>query len=207
MLMSYVLTGLASYTTLNVAHPVSMATEAIPSTRWLSPFVNVGAVVGLASVVLVLILGQSRIFYAMGKDGMIPAFFCDVHPRFRTPWKGTLITGIFAAILAGTLPLDILGELVSIGTLLAFVIVCFGVMVLRVRRPKIQRPFRTPLVWIVAPLGIIMCGAMMGWLPIDTWLRLVVWTIIGVAIFFLYSMHHARPPRFVLRDAATAAVE
>jgi len=207
MLMSYVLTGLASYTTLNVAHPVSMATESIPSTRWLSPFVNVGAVVGLASVVLVLILGQSRIFYAMGKDGMIPGLFCDVHRRFRTPWKGTLITGIFAAILAGALPLDILGELVSIGTLLAFVIVCFGVMVLRVRRPNVLRPFRTPLVWIVAPLGIVMCGAMMAWLPLDTWLRLVVWTIIGVVIYFAYSAHNARPPRFVLRDAAPAAAE
>jgi APA family basic amino acid/polyamine antiporter len=207
MLMSYVLTGLASYTALNVAHPVSMATESISSTRWLSPFVNVGAVVGLASVVLVLILGQSRIFYAMGKDGMVPGLFCDVHPRFRTPWKGTVITGIFAAILAGTLPLDILGELVSIGTLLAFVIVCFGVMVLRTRRPNVRRPFRTPLVWIVAPLGIVMCGAMMAWLPLDTWLRLLVWTIIGVVIYLAYSAHHARPPRFVLRDAVPAAAE
>jgi APA family basic amino acid/polyamine antiporter len=202
MLMSYVLTGLASYTTLNVAHPVSMATEALPSTRWLSPFVNVGAIVGLASVVLVLILGQSRIFYAMAKDGMIPPLFSDVHPRFRTPWKGTLITGIFAACLAGFLPLDILGELVSIGTLLAFVIVCLGVMILRIRRPNVGRPFRTPLVWVVAPLGIIMCSAMMAWLPMDTWLRLLVWTIIGVIIFFAYSVRHARPPRFVLKDAA-----
>src|ERR1043165_582828 len=201
MLMSYVLTGLASYTTLNVAHPVSMATESIPATRWLSPFVNVGAVVGLASVVLVLILGQSRIFYAMGKDGMIPGLFCDVPPRFRTPWKGTLITGFFAALLAGALPLDILGELVSIGTLLAFVIVCFGVMVLRIRRPRAMRPFRTPLVWIVAPLGIIMCGAMMSWLPADTWLRLVAWTVIGIVIFAIFGMHHAKAPRWAIVDA------
>jgi APA family basic amino acid/polyamine antiporter len=201
MLMSYVLTGLASYTTLNVAHPVSMAVEAIPVTTWLAPYVNVGAVVGLASVVLVLIMGQSRIFYAMGKDGMIPPMFCDVHPRFRTPWKGTLVTGFFAALLAGALPLDILGELVSIGTLLAFVIVCLGVMVLRVRRPNVKRPFRAPLVWLVAPLGMIMCGAMMYWLPFDTWLRLGVWTVIGVIIFFAYSLRHARPPRWNLEDA------
>jgi APA family basic amino acid/polyamine antiporter len=205
MLMSYVLTGLASYTTLNVAHPVSMAVEALPQTRWLAPIVNVGAIVGLASVVLVLILGQSRIFYAMGKDGMIPQLFCDVHPKFRTPWKGTLITGIFAALLAGALPLDILGELVSIGTLLAFVIVCLGVMVLRVTRPKVKRPFRTPLVWAVAPLGMIMCLAMMNWLPFDTKLRLVVWTIIGVVIFFAYSIRHTKPPRWKLEDAPAAA--
>ncbi len=205
MLMSYVLTGLANYTTLNVAHPVSMATESLPATRWLSPYVNVGAIVGLASVVLVLILGQSRIFYAMSKDGMIPPMFSDVHPRFRTPWKGTLVTGIFAALLAGFLPLDILGELVSIGTLLAFVIVCVGVMILRSRRPLVHRPFRTPLVYVVAPLGIIMCGAMMSWLPVDTWLRLVAWTVIGLVIYFAYSVRNARPPRFELRDAPVAA--
>jgi basic amino acid/polyamine antiporter, APA family len=201
MLMSYVLTGLASYTTLNVDHPVSQAAEALDSTRWLAPFINVGAIVGLASVVLVLILGQSRIFYAMGKDGMIPPMFCDVHPRFRTPWKGTLVTGFFAALLAGALPLDILGELVSIGTLLAFVIVCLGVMILRVSRPRLARPFRAPLVWAVAPLGMIMCGAMMYWLPFDTWLRLGVWTIVGIVIFFVYSVWHAKPPRWNLVDA------
>jgi APA family basic amino acid/polyamine antiporter len=202
MLMSYVLTGLASYTTLNVAHPVSMAVEAIADTKWLAPIVNVGAIVGLASVVLVLILGQSRIFYAMGKDGMIGGMFCDVHPRFRTPWKGTLVTGVFAMLLAGALPLDILGELVSIGTLLAFVIVCFGVMVMRVRRPNARRPFRTPLVWLVAPLGIVMCGAMMAWLPMDTWIRLGVWTAIGIVIFFGYSVWRAKPARFTIEDAA-----
>jgi APA family basic amino acid/polyamine antiporter len=201
MLMSYVLTGLASYTTLNVAHPVSMAAESLPTTAWLAPYINVGAIAGLASVVLVLILGQSRIFYAMGKDGMIGQMFCDVHPRFRTPWKGTLVTGFCAALLAGFLPLDILGELVSIGTLLAFVIVCLGVMILRMRRPKVKRPFRTPLVYLVAPLGIIMCSAMMAWLPLDTWLRLVVWTVIGLVIYFAYSIRHAKPPRFKLEDA------
>ncbi len=151
MLMSWVLTGIAPYTTLNVAHPVSQAVEAIPATQWLAPYVNVGAIVGLASVVLVLLLGQSRIFYAMAKDGMIPPMFAEIHPRFKTPWRGSLITGAFCALLAGVLPLDILGELVSIGTLAAFVIVCAGVMVLRVQRPKVKRPFRTPLVWIVAP--------------------------------------------------------
>jgi basic amino acid/polyamine antiporter, APA family len=201
MLMSWVVTGIAPYATLNVAHPVSQAIEAIPQTSWLAPYVNVGAVVGLASVVLVLLLGQSRIFYAMAKDGMIPPLFADIHPRFKTPWRGSLITGAFCALGAGVLPLDVLGELVSIGTLLAFVIVCVGVMVLRVARPKVKRPFRAPLIWIVGPLGIFMCLFMMAFLPIDTWIRLGVWTVIGLLIYAAYSSRHAKPPRFKLEDA------
>ncbi|HUJ45708.1 MAG TPA: amino acid permease [Rhizomicrobium sp.] len=207
MLMSWVLTGIAPYATLNVAHPVSQAVEALPATAWLAPFVNVGAIVGLASVVLVLLLGQSRIFYAMAKDGMIPGTFCDIHPKFRTPWRGSLITGAFCALGAGVLPLDILGELVSIGTLAAFVIVCAGIMVLRVRRPNVKRPFRTPLVWIVAPLGIGMCLFMMVFLPLDTWIRLGVWTAIGLVIYAIYSVRHVKPPRFVLKDAVPQAAE
>jgi APA family basic amino acid/polyamine antiporter len=198
MLMSWVVTGIAAYPTLNVAHPVSQAVESIPSTAWLAPFVNVGAIVGLASVVLVLLLGQSRIFYAMAKDGMIPNLFCDIHPRFRTPWRGSIITGAFCALGAGVLPLDILGELVSIGTLAAFVIVCAGIMILRVRVPNARRPFRTPVVWIVAPLGIAMCLFMMAFLPLDTWIRLGVWTVIGLAIYAVYSVRHAKPPRYVI---------
>jgi APA family basic amino acid/polyamine antiporter len=205
MLMSWVVTGIAPYQTLNVAHPVSQAVEAIPDTAWLAPYVNVGAVVGLASVVLVLLLGQSRIFYAMAKDGMIPPVFCEIHPRFKTPWRGSLITGSFCALGAGVLPLDILGELVSIGTLLAFVIVCAGVMILRVQRPHVKRPFRAPLIWVVGPLGIFMCGFMMVFLPLDTWLRLAGWTVIGLIIYGLYSARHARPPRWKLEDASNTA--
>ena len=207
MLMSWVLTGIAPYQSLNVAHPVSQAVEALPSTQWLAPYVNVGAIVGLASVVLVLLLGQSRIFYAMSKDGMIPKLFSEVHPRFRTPWRGSLIIGFFCALLAGLLPLHILGELVSIGTLAAFVIVCFGVMVLRVRRPNVKRPFRTPAVWIVAPLGIVMCVFMMVFLPLDTWLRLAVWTLIGLIVYAIYSRRHALPPRWKLEDAKPQPAE
>jgi APA family basic amino acid/polyamine antiporter len=200
ILMSYVVTGLAPYSTLNVAHPVSMAVESIPETLWLSPIVNLGAIVGLASVVLVLILGQTRIFFAMSHDGMIPPLFGRVHPKYRTPYLGTLVTGGFAALLAGLLPLDILGELVSIGTLAAFVIVCAGIMVLRIQKPRAARPFRTPFVWVVAPLGIAMCLFMMVFLPGDTWLRLVVWTIIGLLIYYFYSSRHARASRFVIAD-------
>ncbi len=205
MLMSWVLTGIAPYSTLNVAHPVSMAVEQLPATAWLAPIVNVGAIVGLASVVLVLLLGQSRIFYAMSRDGLFFKVFSDIHPRFRTPASGTVATGIFAALMAGLLPLDILGELVSIGTLLAFVIVCVGVMIMRVRKPNAVRPFRTPFVWIVAPLGIGMCAFMMVFLPGDTWLRLVVWTIIGLAIYLAYGMRHAKPPKWTIADGPAAA--
>ena len=199
MLMSYVLTGIAPYSTLNVAHPVSAALEALPDTRWLAPYVNIGAIVGLSSVVLVLLLGQTRIFYAMSRDGLIPDAFAEIHPRFATPWKGTIITGAACAAMAGFLPLDILGELVSIGTLAAFVIVCAGVMVLRVKAPGAKRPFRTPLVWITAPLGIAMCLFMMVFLPLDTWLRLAGWTLIGLAIYRFYSIRHARPPRISIQ--------
>jgi APA family basic amino acid/polyamine antiporter len=202
MLMSYVLTGLARYTTLNVPHPVSMAVESIPATAWLAPYVNVAAVMGLASVVLVLLLAQSRIFYTMAKDGMIPSLFAAIHPKFKTPWKGSIITGAASCVLTGLLPLDVLGELVSIGTLLAFVIVCLGVLVLRITKPNAIRPFRTPFVWLVAPAGMAVCGAMMYWLPPDTWARLGVWTLIGVVIYFGYSIRHAVPVRWHIREAA-----
>jgi APA family basic amino acid/polyamine antiporter len=187
MLMSFVLTGITSYKTLNVAHPVSLALEASPSTLWLAPLVNVGAIVGLASVVLVMLFGQSRIFFAMARDRQISPLFARVHPRFGTPVYGTLITGGVAGLAAGVVPLDILGELISIGVLAAFVVVCLGVMVLRRTRPDTHRPFRTPGVWFVAPAGVAVCLFMMACLPGDTWLRLVVWTAIGAVIYACYG--------------------
>jgi APA family basic amino acid/polyamine antiporter len=202
ILMAYVLTGIADYRTLNVPHPVSMALEQSASLKWLAPFVSVGAIVGLASVVLVFLLGQSRIFYAMAKDGLFFKVFGEVHPRFKTPWKGQLITGAFAVLLAGALPIDILNPLVSIGTLLAFVVVCIGTMILRVKRPKAIRPFRTPYLWIVAPIGIFMCVLMMAFLPKETWERLVVWTAIGVVIYFAYGIRQvAGAQRWHITDA------
>ena len=199
ILMSLTMTGLAPYLALNVPHPVFVAIDnGGPALAWLGPVVNVGAVVGLASVVLVLLLGQSRIFYAMSRDGLIPALYSQVHPRFRTPWLGTAITGGFAALLAGIVPLGILGELVSIGTLAAFAIVCVGILVLRVKAPDAVRPFRAPLIWLVAPLGIAMCLFMMAFLPLDTWLRLLVWTALGFAIYFGYGARHAKPSQWNL---------
>jgi len=137
-------------------------------------------------------LAQARIFLAMAHHGLLPAAFGKIHPTHRTPYVATLITGIFAATVGGLLPVDILGELVSIGTLIAFVVVCIGVLVLRKTRPDLKRPFRVQPIWLVAPLGVAMCLLMMVFLPLSTWLRLVVWTAIGVVIYFTYGYKHSR---------------
>jgi APA family basic amino acid/polyamine antiporter len=200
MLMSFVITGLAPYQTLNVPNPVSVAVaNAGDALAWLVPLVNIGATVGLGTVVLVLLLGQSRIFYAMSRDGLFFPIFARVHPKFRTPWLGTIIIGVFAGVAAGILPLDILGELVSIGTLAAFVIVCIGVLVLRSTAPNATRPFRTPLVPWVPLGGVLVCGAMMYWLPTDTWLRFVIWLFIGLVIYGAYGMRRAKTPRWSVK--------
>ena len=193
ILMALVMTGLANYTELNVPHPVFVAIEkAGPSLAWLGFFVNIGAIAGLASVVLVMLMAQPRIFYAMARDGLLPPVFGKIHPRFRTPYITTILTGVVAALVAGTFPIGILGELVSIGTLLAFVIVSAGILVLRYREPNLPRPFRTPFVPVVPILAILICGYMMVSLPPDTWLRLAVWMVIGLLIYFLYGKSHSR---------------
>jgi basic amino acid/polyamine antiporter, APA family len=196
ILMAFVMTGIAHYSTLNTAHPVSSAVQSIPDLRWLATWVNVGATVGLGTVVFVSLYGQSRIFYSMSRDGFLPKLFSQVHGKYRTPYRGTIVTGLVACVFAALFPLSILGELVSIGTLAAFSVVCLGVMVLRVRNPKAKRPFRTPYVWITAPLGILACGAMMYALPNDTWMRLAIWTGIGFTIYFLYGIWHAKKPKW-----------
>ena len=193
ILMALVMTGLAPYTSLDVPHPVFVAIDAAgPSLAWLGSLINIGAIAGLSSVVLVMLMAQPRIFYAMSRDGLLPPVFGKIHPRFQTPYITTIITGLVCALVAGTFPIGLLGELVSIGTLLAFVIVCGGVLVLRYRRPNIARPFRTPLVPLVPILGILICGYMMTGLPGDTWLRLIVWMLIGIVIYFAYGIRHSR---------------
>ena len=193
ILVALVLTGIVSYTTLNVPDPVAVGVDAMGQKMfWLRPIVKIAAIAGLSSVILVMLLGQPRIFHSMAKDGLLPPVFSRVHPKFKTPYVSTLMTGFVALILAGILPIHVLGELVSIGTLLAFVIVCCSIIVLRKSRPEIPRPFRTPFVPVVPVLGALICYLQMASLPWQTWARLVVWMIIGFVIYFTYGIRNSR---------------
>ena len=195
ILMSLVMTGLAPYKTLNVPHPVDVALAAVPGLAWLNLLVDIGAVAGLASVVLVMLMGQPRVFYAMARDGLLPPVFGKVHPKFQTPYVTTIFTGLIAAIVAGIFPIALLGELVSIGTLFAFLVVSAGILMLRYKRPELPRPFKTPLVPLVPILGIVICAWLMYNLPVDTWLRLIVWLGLGLALYFVYGKSHSRVGR------------
>jgi APA family basic amino acid/polyamine antiporter len=193
ILVAIVLTGIVSYTTLNVADPVAVGVDAMGKGMfWLRPIVKVAAIAGLSSVILVMLMGQPRIFYSMSKDGLLPPVFSKVHSKFKTPYVSTIITGSIAMIIAGVLPINILGELVSIGTLLAFIIVCISVLVLRKSKPDIERPFKTPWVPMVPILGASICFIQMVALPLDTWLRLIVWMSIGFCIYFFYGIKHSK---------------
>lgn len=193
ILMSLVITGLAPYTTLNVPAPVYVAVDNVgPQLAWLKPVVTIGATVGLASTIMALLYGQSRIFYAMSRDGLLPPIFSKVHPKRRTPWAGTALTAIFAGLMAGLFPIGLLGELVSVGTLLAFSMICGAVLYLRVTRPDLPRAFKTPLVWLVAPGGMLACLYLISSLPAATFVRLVVWLAIGIVVYFGYAYWHSR---------------
>jgi APA family basic amino acid/polyamine antiporter len=191
ILVSGLLTGVVSYKALNVPDPVAVGIDAT-GVRWGSLLVKLGAIAGLGSVMLVMLLGQSRVFFSMSRDGLLPEWAGRVHPRFRTPYISSITVGVFVAIFASLIPIGILGELVSIGTLLAFVIVCAGVWLMRRRRPELHRPFTTPWVPFTPIMGILVSGLMMVSLPGDTWLRLVIWLVIGMAVYFFYGRHHSR---------------
>ena len=193
ILVAIVLTGIVAYPLLLVSDPVAVGVNAMGEKLfWLRPIVKIAAIAGLSSVILVMLLGQPRIFYTMSKDGLLPPIFSKVHPKFKTPYLSTILTGSVALILAGILPISILGELVSIGTLLAFTIVCVAVIFLRKSKPDIPRPFKTPFVPLIPLLGAGFCLLQMFSLPWDTWLRLIIWMAIGFIIYFTYGVRKSK---------------
>ncbi|MFP5347616.1 MAG: amino acid permease [Actinomycetes bacterium] len=193
MLVSAVITGMVKYTDprLNSADPLAEAFATVGNT-WAAKIIALGAVCGITTVILVLLLGQSRVLFAMSRDGLLPTGLARVHPRYGTPWLITVVTSICVAILAGFVPLSKLSELVSIGTLFAFVVVCLGVIILRRKRPDLPRAFKTPGVPWLPILAILACAWLMLNLPLDTWLRFVVWMVAGLLIYFVYGARHSR---------------
>jgi APA family basic amino acid/polyamine antiporter len=201
VLVSGVMVGLVPYTQLGVAAPMAVAIDAArvksagtalaPLIGVLPMLVKLGAIAGLSSVMVVMMLGQPRVFLSMANDGLLPAWARKIHPKYRTPHITTILTGVVVSLAAGFTPISILGELVSIGTLLAFVIVSAGILVLRIKRPDIERPFKVPAVFVVAPLSALVSFGLMAGLPWHTWERLIIWMILGVVVYFAYGYRHS----------------
>src|SRR5881394_2597891 len=194
ILVSALATGVMSYRDLNVPDPIAVVADHA-GLGWMSSLIKLGAIAGLSSVILVMLLGQSRIFWTMADDGLLPRFVSRVHPRFCTPWITSILTGIGVAIVSALFTVREAGSLVSIGTLLAFVIVSIGVLVLRIREPHLPRTFKTPLVWVVAPLGALSALYLMWFLPWRTWERLIIWFVIGMVIYFVYGVRRSKLAR------------
>jgi APA family basic amino acid/polyamine antiporter len=195
VLFSHVLSGVASVEDFRTFGKEASVTFAIQKYMtgygWLAKFVTVAILAGFTSVILVMLLGQSRVFYSMSVDGLVPKVFSDLHPKFRTPYKSNMLFFILTGLFAGFIPGDIVGEMTSIGTLFAFILVCAGVWIMRVRRPELPRAFRTPAVPVVSTLGIVVCGAMIFGLGITNWLRLIVWLAVGMIFYFGYGRKHS----------------
>jgi len=195
VLFSYVLSGVATVQDFRAAgREASVAfaiTKYMTGYEWLSKSVTVAILAGFSSVILVMLLGQSRVFFSMSRDGLVPKTFSDVHPRFRTPYKSNMLFFVFTGIFAAFIPEDVVGEMTSIGTLFAFILVCAGVWIMRARRPDVERGFRVPAVPVVATLGIIVCGAMIYGLGWTNWMRLLVWLVIGLVFYFSYGKRHS----------------
>jgi APA family basic amino acid/polyamine antiporter len=201
VLFSYVMTGLAHYTEFKGnAAPVAVAIAKTPY-AWLAMAVKLAIIAGFTSVILVMLLGQSRVFFSMSRDGLLPKLFSDIHPRFRTPWRSNLLFMFFVSLFSAFAPISMVGHMTSIGTLFAFVIVCAGILVMRRMHPDQPRPFRTPFVPVVPILGILINFLLMYGLGWENWLRLFIWLAIGLAIYFGYSRHHSNLAR---RTAAEA---
>lgn len=190
--MAAVITGLLPFDLLGTTEPVVTAVRAHPELNWLRWLVEVGALIGLSSVVLVMIIAQPRIFMIMGNDGLLPPVFAKIHPRYKTPHINTVITGAGIALLAAVFPLDILGDLVSMGTLIAFVAVCAGVLILRYTRPELPRTFRVPWAPVTCVLGVLSCATLLYWENWYNWALMGIWTVIGLSIYFLYGYRHSR---------------
>ena len=200
MLVAIVLTGLVPYGALDVPDPIAVGVDAT-GLRWLSPVVKLGAIAGLSTVILVGMLAQSRIFYTMANDGLLPPWVAELHPRLRTPHRITIVTGLVMAALAALTPIGVLGELVSMGTLLTFVIVCAGIIILRRTRPDLRRPFRTPWSPVVPALGVLTCGYLMSGLPGATWMRLLVYLAAGTVVYLTYGRTHSKAQRAAVQAA------
>jgi basic amino acid/polyamine antiporter, APA family len=196
VLFSHVLSGVATVEDFRTAgREASVAfaiTKYMVGYAWLAKFVTIAILAGFSSVILVMLLGQSRVFYAMSHDGLVPKVFSEVHPRFKTPYKSNMLFFVFTALFAAFIPGDIVGEMTSIGTLFAFMLVCAGVWIMRVRRPDIPRGFTVPALPLVASLGILVCGAMVYGLGWTNWLRLAIWLVIGLLFYFSYGISHSR---------------